>query len=111
MTRMTGPDCAVMCNLINTHTHTHIRKSYRVFFTRRARYHKSYGIQSVHIYIRNILQYRPRSPLSMANPMVKWHTYLSPYVLYLCIVITYSKSMDQPRKVANPARRQLNRKN
>ena len=23
MTRMTGPDCAVMCNLINTHTHTH----------------------------------------------------------------------------------------
>ena len=24
MTGMTGPDCAVMCNLINTHTHTHI---------------------------------------------------------------------------------------
>ena len=23
MTRMTGPDCAVMCNLITTHTHTH----------------------------------------------------------------------------------------
>ena len=23
MTRMTGPDCAVMCNLINTHTHAH----------------------------------------------------------------------------------------
>ena len=23
MTRMTGPDCAVMCNLIITHTHTH----------------------------------------------------------------------------------------
>ena len=23
MTRMRGPDCAVMCNLINTHTHTH----------------------------------------------------------------------------------------
>ena len=22
MTRMTGPDCAVMCNLVNTHTHT-----------------------------------------------------------------------------------------
>ena len=22
MTRMTGPDCVVMCNLINTHTHT-----------------------------------------------------------------------------------------
>ena len=25
MTRMTGPDCAVMCNLINAHTHTHTR--------------------------------------------------------------------------------------
>ena len=23
ISRMTGPDCAVMCNLINTHTHTH----------------------------------------------------------------------------------------
>ena len=23
MTRLAGPDCAVMCNLINTHTHTH----------------------------------------------------------------------------------------
>ena len=23
MTRMTGPDCAVMCDLINTHTRTH----------------------------------------------------------------------------------------
>ena len=23
MTRMTGPDCAVMCNLINTHLHIH----------------------------------------------------------------------------------------
>ena len=26
MTRMTGPDCAVMCNLINIHTHTHTHK-------------------------------------------------------------------------------------
>ena len=25
MTSMTGPDCAVMCNLINAHTHTHTR--------------------------------------------------------------------------------------
>ena len=24
MTRMTGTDCAVMCNLINTHTHTQV---------------------------------------------------------------------------------------
>ena len=27
MTRMTGPDCVVMCNLINTHTHTHTIQS------------------------------------------------------------------------------------
>ena len=27
MTRMTRPDCAVMCNLINTHTHTWINAS------------------------------------------------------------------------------------
>ena len=27
MTRVIGPDCAVMCNLINTHTHTRINAS------------------------------------------------------------------------------------
>ena len=27
MTRMTGPDCAVMCNLINIHTYTYIHTS------------------------------------------------------------------------------------
>ena len=31
--------------------------------------------------------------------------------MYLCIVITYSKSMDRPGKIANPARGQLNREN
>ena len=30
MTRMTGPDCAVVCNSINTHTHTHQRFSKQV---------------------------------------------------------------------------------
>ena len=30
--------------------------------------------------------------------------------IYVCIVITYSKSVDQPGKVASPARGQLNRK-
>ena len=29
MTRMTGPDCAVMCNLVNTHTHTHTERDNR----------------------------------------------------------------------------------
>ena len=31
--------------------------------------------------------------------------------MYLCMVITYSKSKDQPGKVANPASGQLNREN
>ena len=34
--------------------------------------------------------------------------------MYICMVITYtwySKSLDQPEKVANPARGQLNREN
>ena len=29
--------------------------------------------------------------------------------MYVCIVITYSKSKDQPGKVVNPARGELNR--
>ena len=32
-------------------------------------------------------------------------------VLYVCMAITCSKSMDQPNKVANPARGNLNREN
>ena len=28
MTRMTGPDCVVMCNLINTYIHTYIHNTY-----------------------------------------------------------------------------------
>ena len=31
--------------------------------------------------------------------------------IYVCMVITYSKSKDQPGKVTNPARGQLNREN
>ena len=30
-------------------------------------------------------------------------------ILYVCMVITYSRVWDQPGKVANPARGQLNR--
>ena len=30
---------------------------------------------------------------------------------YVCMVITYSKSMDRPGKVANPTRGQLKREN
>ena len=30
MTRMTGPDCVVMCNLINTYIHTYIHDEHRM---------------------------------------------------------------------------------
>ena len=32
-------------------------------------------------------------------------------LVYICRVIAYSNSMDQPGKLANPARGQLNREN
>ena len=32
MTRMTGPDCVVRCNLINTYIHTYIHTYERVPF-------------------------------------------------------------------------------
>ena len=62
----------------------------------------------------------PRHNLALVNmPMLFGGTYhralffcICMYVLgagYVCMVITYSKSMDQPGKVANPARGQLNR--
>ena len=31
MTRMTGPDCAVMCKLIDTHTHTHTHTNTHIY--------------------------------------------------------------------------------
>ena len=33
MTRMTGPDCVVMCNLINTYIHTYSILVYNLLFT------------------------------------------------------------------------------
>ena len=41
MTRMTGPDCVVMCNLINTYIHTYIHTTIRVHVT----YIHTYQIQ------------------------------------------------------------------
>ena len=39
MTRMTGPDCVVMCNLINTYIHTYIH---------------TYTYINIHTYIHNL---------------------------------------------------------
>ena len=35
MSRMTGPDCVVMCNLINTYIHTYIQYSSSKIYTSR----------------------------------------------------------------------------
>ena len=50
-----------------------------------------------------------KGPLIKCNGRSSTVMYVCMYVA-LCMVITYSKSMDQPGKVANPARGQLNRK-
>ena len=44
-------------------------------------------------------------------PRLHINALLPKHCVYVCMVITYSKSMDQPGKVANPARGQLNREN
>ena len=48
MTRMAGPDCAVMCNLINTHTHTHTHtpKSIYLKYNMVFRVRKSFEMRS-----------------------------------------------------------------
>ena len=38
MTRMTGPYCAVMCNLINTHTHTNTHLQTTITYKHRLQY-------------------------------------------------------------------------
>ena len=85
MTRMTRPDCAVMCNLINTHTHTHTQTLQMLSL-------------NAHLVFVDLL-----------HCGVTQTTFT-----YVCMVIhicrsSHSKSMDQPGKVANPARGQLNR--
>ena len=44
MTRMTGPDCVVMCNLINTHTHTITTKKDAVSRCRNFENYVPYGL-------------------------------------------------------------------
>ena len=59
----------------------------------------------------------PRTVFGSVDPCqfssVNWTTAFGVvYVLYVCMYgHTYSKSMNQPGKVANPARDQLNREN
>ena len=41
--------------------------------------------------------------------LLNLYSHFLPVYMYVCIVITYNKRKDQPGKVANPARGQLNR--
>ena len=45
MTRMTGPDCVVMCNLINTYIHTYIHTDIHTY-----KYIHTYRHTDIHTY-------------------------------------------------------------
>ena len=49
--------------------------------------------------------------LSFPHPLMVWSGHVERYrqCNYVCMVITYRKGFDQPGKVANPARGQLNK--
>ena len=55
MTRMTGPDCAVMCNLINTHTHTHYKDEIQSLYSHYLHANLSIGNNIVYISV-NLLR-------------------------------------------------------
>ena len=61
--------------------------------------HPSCNLNLVRLFRRHFLPYPPSEPTSSSTNIL------------CCMVITYSKSKDQPGKVANPARGQLNREN
>ena len=52
MTRMTRPDCAVMCNLINTHTYTLVGHFYFYLFVFLVRKIPFIGIRRLRGYCR-----------------------------------------------------------
>ena len=87
MTRMAGPDCAVQFK-----NYTHI--------------HQHEAIEYIYIYIlTQSLSKNSRDRVSPLSCMIRGFR-------NVCMVFTYySKGKDQPGKVANPARGQLNRKN
>ena len=90
MTRVTEPDCAVMFNLINTHAHICIY-IYWVWL-RRKNTHTNTHTQR---HVQKLCGFC-----------------FFPYITYaLCMVTHIAKSMDQPGKVVNSARAQLNREN
>ena len=87
MTRMTGPDCAVMCNLINTHTHTHThthmyieRGRERGFIHRRYHGHSTTGT------LPRYGSYRESYGMAAGTPGCKIH-------------------LVEPHEIAGPARR------
>ena len=65
MTRMTGPDCVVMCNLINTYIHTYIHTytAFTFFFKHISAMmyrHIENPIQSLVHFLSALVNFQPR---------------------------------------------------
>ena len=94
MTRMTRPDCAVMCNLINTHTHTHTHThtQYWYFFSIRAnilKYLLYFYVQDYHDYSSTAfqLEHKRFSTVGMVGENI-----------FACVGIVGLDSPRRPRK-------------
>ena len=57
MTRMTGPDCVVMCNLINTYIHIYIHMCNLI---------NTYIHTYIHTYVQSLLERLPERPMTSA---------------------------------------------
>ena len=65
MTRMTGPDCVVMCNLINTHTHTHTHTHKLVLCLPRSSFVREQNVIANYRYSSYQVQYISRTDCSL----------------------------------------------
>ena len=64
MTRMTGPDCVVMCNLINTYIHTYVRMYMHTYIHAYVRMYMHTCIQGTLSLSKNCTSRESVSPLS-----------------------------------------------
>ena len=63
MTRMTGPDCVVMCNLINTYIHTYIYTYIHTYI----------HIINIHTYIHTCIHTYIQSLIPPREDQCEWH--------------------------------------
>ena len=78
MTRMTGPDCVVMCNLINTYIHTYIHAYMHAYI-------HAYLIPPWEDQCEWHRMTRMTGPdCAVMCSLINIHTYIHTYILYLC---------------------------